>query len=132
MRKIIRKTYTVPPIHGKNIATRILNDESLLRTWREELDDMKKSLNEKRRLLFSKMNEYEIPKDIIEFYNQKGMFVVLNITQEQINKLRTKYSIYILDNGRVSVSTITKNNIDYICNGIKNVLKMDRESVNHG
>ncbi|HDG5762182.1 TPA: aminotransferase class I/II-fold pyridoxal phosphate-dependent enzyme [Staphylococcus aureus] len=123
IRKIIRKTYTVPPIHGKNIATRILNDESLLRTWREELDDMKKSLNEKRELLFSKMNDYEIPKDIIGFYNQKGMFVVLNITREQIKKLRTKYSIYILDNGRVSISTITGNNIDYICNGIKNVLK---------
>lgn len=119
----IRKTYTIPPIHGSNIITTTMENDNIYNMWIDELKEIKKDIDNKRYFLFKKLKEYDIFSKLIKFENQKGMFVILNLNNNQIKRLREEFSVYLMSNGRISVASVTKGNIDYICNAIKIVIK---------
>lgn len=124
IKKCIRTTYTVPSIHGQKIVSKILNNSNLYKLWSEELSIIKEEINKKRSLLFLNLEKHKIFDLILSHQKQKGMFLLLNLDSKQIKELRNKYGIYLMDNGRISVSSINEENVDYICKSFSVVMRI--------
>jgi aspartate aminotransferase/aromatic-amino-acid transaminase len=63
-----------------------------------------------------------VSKDFSFIEKQRGMFSYSGLTLEQVRTLRSDYSIYIADTGRMSVAGVSDSNIDYLCESIAKVV----------
>ncbi|MBG1278043.1 aminotransferase class I/II-fold pyridoxal phosphate-dependent enzyme [Lactococcus lactis subsp. lactis] len=118
IKRKVRSSYSIPPVHGAKIVELILNDTILYRKWIEELSNMKKTLDDKRSCLFKTMADYEILDKLVDTKESKGMFVCLKLSVSQIDKLREKFGIYILYNGRISIASIALSDVDNFCKSL--------------
>jgi aspartate/tyrosine/aromatic aminotransferase len=50
------------------------------------------------------------------------MFSFSGLTEDQVDQLREKYSIYIVRSGRINVAGMNEKNMDRLCEAIKSVL----------
>lgn len=118
----IRYNYSNPPAHGGQIVATILSDKQLRAQWIEEVAGIRNRINEMRHLLVETLKEKGLKQDFSPIINQCGMFSVTRLTKEQVTELREKYSIYIVDSGRINVAGLTRDNIDRLCEAVKSVL----------
>ena len=51
------------------------------------------------------------------------MFSFLGLSTEQALRLRTEYSVYMLDSSRINVAGINAGNIDYVTEAVAAVLR---------
>ena len=61
-------------------------------------------------------------RDFSFITRQNGMFSFSGLDQDQVQKLRDRYAIYIVGSGRINVAGMTEENIDYVCEAIAAVL----------
>lgn len=118
----IRANYSMPPAHGAAVVCTIMNDPELKAEWVNEVNGMRDRINDLREKLVTKLAETGVKKDFSFIRQQKGMFSYSGLTLEQVRKLRSDYSIYMADSGRMSIAGITSKNIDYLCNAIAEVV----------
>lgn len=50
------------------------------------------------------------------------MFAFTPITKEQAIRLKNEFSIYMLENGRISLSGFNEKNVEYVAKAIKKVV----------
>ena len=50
-------------------------------------------------------------------------FSVFSFSAKQVEVLKQKYHIYMLKNGRICICHLTATNIDYVANGIDDVVR---------
>jgi aromatic-amino-acid transaminase len=50
------------------------------------------------------------------------MFSYSGLTKEQVERLRSEYSVYAIDSGRICVAALNPKNIDYAASAIASVL----------
>ena len=118
----IRYNYSNPPSHGGQIVATVLSDKELKARWIEEVADIRNRINEMRHLLVKTLKEKGLEQDFSPIIEQCGMFSVTRLTKEQVTELREKYSIYIVDSGRINVAGLTHDNMDRLCEALKSVL----------
>jgi len=118
----IRYNYSNPPSHGGQIAAVILSDPELRSKWIEEVAGMRTRINEMRHLFVQTLKEKGVTQDFSSIIEQRGMFSFSGLTKEQVLELRDKFSIYIVDSGRINVAGMTHDNMDRLCEAIKSVL----------
>jgi aspartate/tyrosine/aromatic aminotransferase len=118
----IRYNYSNPPSHGGQIVATVLSDKQLKAQWIEEVANIRNRINEMRHLLVKTLKEKGLDQDFSPIIEQRGMFSVTRLTKEQVTELREKYSIYIVDSGRVNVAGLTRDNVDRLCEALKAVL----------
>ena len=53
--------------------------------------------------------------------NQKGMFSFTGLTSDEVAQLKEKFSIYIVNSGRINVAGVTSKNVNYIAKAISRV-----------
>ena len=75
-----------------------------------------------RRLLVATLKAKGIERDFSFIKRQRGMFSFSGLRPEQVNALRDKYSIYIVEGGRINVAGLTEANMDYFCESVASVL----------
>lgn len=120
-KKIIRSTYSVPPIHGSSIVNCIINDTQRFKVWERELSIMRREVENRRTEFFKALEEMGIKQNILSYENQSGMFVCLNLSLAQIENLRKNYGIYILNSGRISIASLNAKKISRLCNALCNI-----------
>ena len=49
------------------------------------------------------------------------MFSISGLDKEQVNELREKYAIYIVDSGRINIAGINKNSVSRLARAIIDV-----------
>lgn len=118
-KRLIRSSYSIPPIHGGAVASHIINNDLLFKQWGEEVSGMRKDLERRRSDFFSTLDCVGMKEDILDFDKQNGMFVCLKLTEEEIGTLREKYGIYMLDSGRISIASLNSKKIPLLCEAIK-------------
>jgi aspartate/tyrosine/aromatic aminotransferase len=118
----IRYNYSNPPSHGGQIVATVLSDKELKARWIEEVADIRNRINEMRHLLVKTLKEKGLKEDFSPIIEQSGMFSVTRLTKQQVTQLREKYSIYIVDSGRINVAGLTHDNMDRLCEALKSVL----------
>ncbi len=118
----IRYNYSNPPSHGGQIVAVVLSDPELKTRWIEEVAEMRSRINAMRHLFVKTLKAKGVDQDFSSIIEQRGMFSFSGLTKEQVLELREKYSIYIVDSGRINVAGMTPDNMDRLCEAIKSVL----------
>ncbi|QDF75346.1 MULTISPECIES: amino acid aminotransferase [Shewanella] len=119
---VVRCIYSMPPAHGAAIVETILGSAELKQQWLEELKEMRDRINGNRAMLVNKLIEKGVTRDFSFIAEQKGMFSFLGITPEQVAKLQSDHSIYMVDSSRISIAGIGTGNVDYLAESIAKVL----------
>jgi aspartate/tyrosine/aromatic aminotransferase len=119
---IVRTMYSVPPDHGSAIVTTILNDKSLRGEWLVELAEMRYRLKSMRSLLVSTLHEVAPEHDFSHLERGNGLFSFLGVTEEQVERLKKDYGIYLVGSSRINVAGITPANVKYLAKSIAAVL----------
>ncbi|MCI0392041.1 MAG: aspartate/tyrosine/aromatic aminotransferase [Acidobacteria bacterium] len=122
VKRIIRTTYSSPSSHGAQLVAMTLADADLRKDWEAELAQMRQRILQMREKLVASLIEKGVEQDFNFIKNQRGMFSYSGLTQEHVKSLREKYSIYLVNTGRICVAAINDKNIDYICDAIAHVL----------
>ena len=127
VKRTIRTNYSNPPAHGGAIVSTILANSSLRAGWESEVDQMRTRIHDMRDLLAGKLASRDIRRpggnDYSFITRQRGMFSYTGLTKGQVEKLRERYGIYIVDSGRINVAGITPSNIDRLADAIGEVVQ---------
>ncbi len=119
----IRANYSNPPAHGGGIVATILSDAALRKEWEEELRGMCARIRDMRSLFVDTLKAKGVKRDFSFLIGQRGMFSFSGLTREQVEILREKYAIYIVNSGRINVAGMTESNMDRICSAVAEVLQ---------
>ncbi len=118
---IARGIYSMPPAHGAFLVEQILDDGCLKSIWTGELNEMRGRISNLRMKLATELSE-ATNLDFNFIMNQKGMFSFLGISKEQIDILKNKHAIYMVDSSRINVAGLNSNNLDFFVQGVKAVV----------
>lgn len=121
LKKLIRPMYSSPPIHGSKIVETIFADQTLLKEWLGDLDQVVSRLNTVRDKLYQKLDKSIYNWD--HLLKQRGMFIYTGLSAKQVIHLRENYSVYATEDGRFSISGVNEKNVDYLANAINEVIK---------
>jgi aspartate aminotransferase len=122
VKKVIRANYSSPPQHGFAVVSTILSDKDLRTQWEGEVKAMRERLSGLRAMFADTLAAKGVKQDFGFIKRQKGMFSFSGLNKDQVMKLREKYSIYIVDSGRVSVAGMNEKTMDKLCTAIASVL----------
>lgn len=114
--------YSNPPVHGALIVNKILNKPEYFQRWASELEAVSKRILEVRDLLKKRLLELSTPGNWDHIVNQIGMFSYTGLSEKVCDALIKKYHIYMLRNGRISLTGITKKNVEHLATSINNAL----------
>ena len=120
LKPIIRSIYSSPPGYGSHVVNQVLSNKNLKLQWFDDVQNMVNRLKTIRLNLFNNLKWH----DLIDFEKQHGMFYFTRFNLKQVSHLRNKYSIYLTDDGRLSLSGINDSNIDYVCEALYEVGKL--------
>ncbi|CAL2029918.1 unnamed protein product [Caenorhabditis brenneri] len=123
MKIIIRPMISMPPLHGARIASRILNDPKLKQSWLEDVKLMADRIKSMRTALKEGLKAEGSTRDWEHITNQIGMFCFTGINQEQVQKLIKEHSVYLTNDGRISISGINTGNVAYLAKALHSVTK---------
>ena len=122
LKRVIRTNYSNPPTHGGELVARILSTPDLRKLWDKEVGAMRDRIKEMRKALVDKIKERAPNRDFSFILKQRGMFSYSGLTKEQVGRLRSEYSIYAVDSGRICVAALNRKNVDYVADAIARVL----------
>jgi aromatic-amino-acid transaminase len=122
LKRVIRTNYSNPPTHGGQVVATALSTPELRKTWEDELAGMRVRIREMRQSLVQKLKEKAPNHDFDFVVKQRGMFSYSGLTKAQVERLRTEFSIYAVDTGRICVAALNSKNIDRVVDAIAKVL----------
>lgn len=118
--QIARGIYSMPPDHGAAIAARVFSDSGLRAQWIAELAAMRDRIKDMRSLLASELGKVT-GDDSFEFIRrQRGMFSLLGVPRDVVERLREHHHIYMLGDSRMNLAGITPSNAAYVASSIVN------------
>jgi aspartate/tyrosine/aromatic aminotransferase len=115
---VVRTIYSVPPDHGAVVVATILNDTELKAAWRVELAEMRGRLREMRQLLHDALAEKAPGHDFSHLVRARGMFCFLGVTEDQVNRLKKEFGVYMVGSSRINTAGITAHNVNYLADAI--------------
>lgn len=122
LKRVIRTNYSSPAAHGSQIIATVLADPALRARWEEELAEMRDRIRQMRSLFVATLRDEGVRQDFGFIELQRGMFSFAGLPVEVVRKLRSDYSIYILDSSRMCVAAMSERNIGYVCRSIAKVV----------
>ena len=121
LKRIARPIWSNPPAHGARVVARVLGDASLRAQWTAECRGMADRIIAMRSALKANLAAAGSTRDWSHITDQIGMFAFTGLTEPQVLELRSKYHIYLTNNGRVSMAGVTSSNAKYLAASIKAV-----------
>ena len=107
---LARAAWSMPPDHGGAAVRIVLEDPELTAMWLDELDTMRTRMRQVRARLAEQGRAGSI--DLAPLGGQNGLFSVLPLSAEQIQRLRSDHGIYLAGSGRINAAGLTMGNID--------------------
>ena len=122
VKRTARTNYSSPPTHGGQIIAAVLASPELRVLWENELTEMRERIRSMRKRLVDELKK-RIPDDFSFVLRQRGMFSYSGLPKEAVQLLRSKYSIYVIDTGRICVAALNSRNIEYVADAIADVMQ---------
>ncbi|MCX8744500.1 aspartate/tyrosine/aromatic aminotransferase [Snodgrassella sp. B3882] len=119
---IIRRFYSSPPGHGNYIVDQVLNNADLFNQWQQEVTEMRERIHAMRFRLHEVLQSSVPGRDFSFLTKQRGMFSFTGLNSEQVARLQSEFSIYIVENGRMCIAGLNTKNIDYVAEAMAKVL----------
>lgn len=118
----VRRNYSSPPTTGAALVDIVLNDETLQQLWLDEVEQMRARIKSIRQALYDLLTKLAPEHDFSYIIKQQGMFSYTGLTGEQVDRLRDEFGIYLVRSGRICVSGLNQQNVQYVAESIAKVL----------
>lgn len=96
--QLARCMWSMPPDHGAAVVRTILEDADLRSDWRAEVDTMH------RRIRSLRVELAAADPRLGYIAEQNGMFSLLPLTRQAIERIRTEHGVYMAASGRINVA----------------------------
>jgi aromatic-amino-acid transaminase len=123
LKRIVRTNYSNPPSHGGQLVASVLNTPELRSLWESELGGMRERIKAMRKALAESIQKRVPGADFSFILRQRGLFSYSGLTKEQVLRLRSEFSIYAIESGRICVSALNSKNLDYVADAIAKVIR---------
>jgi len=124
---VVRSNYSNPPAHGGEIVATILLDHGLRERWEAEVTVMRERIGDNRRRFVAALLAAGVALDPAPLLRERGMFSLLGMTAEQVDRLKREHGVYVVGHGRVNVAGLTSTNIGPACAAIAAVIDRRRD-----
>lgn len=118
LKRVVRALYSNPPSSGARIVSEILNTPELIKRWKEDVDAMRQRITITRQNFIELLKERSKTIDFSYLSGHLGLFMFLDLSKIQCERLIKEFGVYLLDTGRVSVAGMNEKNMDYVVNAI--------------
>lgn len=122
LKRVIRTNYSNPPLHGSQVVATVLGTPELRQMWEDELAEMRLRIRANRETMVAKLKEKSPGHNFDFVCSQVGMFSYSGLTKEQVGRLRSEFSIYAVDTGRICVAALNSKNMDQVVDAVAKVL----------
>jgi len=117
----VRRNYSSPPTRGASVVQHILAQDALHALWQQELGGMRQRMQHMRAQLHAALQTRGVAG--FDFLlRQRGMFSYTGLSQEQVQRLRAQYGIYLVGSGRLCVCGLAPDNIDHVADALAAVM----------
>jgi aspartate/tyrosine/aromatic aminotransferase len=124
-RTYVRRLWTSPPAHGSRIVAAVLSDSGLRQIWAQEVDNMRLRMRRTRQEFSAALQARQVDMTIFPgLAVLNGMFALTRLTENQVARLREEQHIYMLPNGRISITGLTTNTISRVAEAIAQVVRV--------
>jgi len=120
--RLARGLWSMPPDHGAAIVHGVLTDAALRAQWIAEVDAMRTRVQGLRREVVRLLAEHCPGRDFGYIARQHGMFSLFGITTEQVRELRARHHVYMVDDSRMNVAGLRRENLEYFARSVAAVL----------
>jgi aspartate aminotransferase len=121
MMRIARGMYSMPPDHGAELVARVWETPVLRQEWSAELDGMRARIITLRQALVAKLRAIRPDLDYSFVQRQHGLFSLLPLSPEQIERLQKERHVYMPRDGRINAAGISQRNVSYLAESIASV-----------
>ena len=112
MQNIIRGTISQTPDHGAEVVRVILEDKELRAEWAAELKEMRERMKRLRVKLADAIRRKSNSKDFDFIAEHSGMFSLLGLPGDVVQKLKTEDAVYMINDSRINVAGIPEDRVD--------------------
>ena len=123
LKRIVRTNYSNPPSHGGQLVANVLNTPELRALWEKELGGMRERIKQMRKALVDNIEKRVPGADFSFVLKQRGLFSYSGLSREQVLRLRSEFSIYAIESGRICVAALNSKNIDYVADAVARVTR---------
>jgi len=116
--QIARSIYSMPPDHGAAIAAHIFANPALKAEWLEELAAMRARIADMRVLLAQELRRATGAGTFDFIRAQRGMFSLLGVSSQTVERLRERHHIYMLSDSRMNLAGVMPHNVNYVAESI--------------
>uniref|UniRef100_A0A481MQI8 aspartate transaminase n=1 Tax=Nipponaphis monzeni TaxID=196483 RepID=A0A481MQI8_9HEMI len=127
--KIVRCMYSNPPNHGTKTILKILTNSELYNEWSNSFTIMVSRIKTIRIDFRKALEDLGAPGKWNYITDHGGMFILLNFTSNQLEYFQQFYHIYVSPPGRLNVTGLNTNNIDYIAKAVTETLKKSEKNI---
>ena len=125
--RLIRAEISTCPLYGARIVETVLSNDQLKAMWIKDLQTMAGRVTGVRSTLRREIERLPGSGDWSHLESQIGMFSYTGLTETEVLRLRTKHHIYLMKNGRASLSGINGSNVVYVSQAINEVLTHSKQ-----
>jgi len=105
---VVRTMWSMPPDHGAAVVRLVLEDAALAAEWRAELDAMRLRIQRVRQALAA------AHPLLAPLGRQTGMFSLLPIAADVVERLKTDHAIYAVPPGRINVAGLSMDQVELV------------------
>jgi aspartate/tyrosine/aromatic aminotransferase len=118
MKAQARVNWSMPPDHGAAAVRLILSDPALTAEWKTELEEMRQRMLSLREGLAQALRE-RTNDDRFDFVaRHRGMFSLLGLPVEAVQRMRDRHAVYIVDDSRANIAGLNAQNIAALADAI--------------
>lgn len=121
--RLVRAEISNAPLFGCRIVHTILSDPELRAMWKQDLRTMSGRIRRMRGLLRCEIEEHAGVGDWSHLESQIGMFSYTGLSENQVIRLRDVHHVYLMLNGRASLSGVNDGNVKYIAKAISDTVR---------
>lgn len=114
LQQLTRESISMAPGFGQEIMIQILKNHR--KQWETELEAARKNLETRKKELVK-----NLPPEHKHLKKCQGLFGLLHISKQQLEKLRSDHGIYITDGNRINFGGLRQKDIPYIAKSLNNL-----------
>jgi aromatic-amino-acid transaminase len=123
VKRLIRANYSNPPSFGGQVVATVLASPELRALWETELGTMRDRIKLMRARLVDTLQARLPGRDFRYMLAQRGMFSYSGLPKDAVLRLRSEFSVYAIDTGRICVAALNSRNVDYVADAVAAVLR---------
>ncbi|SUF92884.1 tyrosine aminotransferase, tyrosine repressible [Salmonella enterica] len=111
LKATVRRIYSSPPCFGAQVVATVLGDEALKAGWLAEVDAMRNRIISMRQTLVKELKAEMPDRNFDYLLQQRGMFSYTGLSEEQVERLRDEFGVYLIASGRMCVAGLNASNV---------------------